>query len=153
MRRSTWPLCSQEVVCCKTEESRPRLHRRNDKVEKGARLRGKIVARWMQRKERKLLIEPIRKNNLQAPILNQRFDSKFQELCNTVTSEADCVKSGNIVQQEPRVRVDLDFLTALSERPLVATSGFRVAKINQAMIAFVELGGMNWAARFLQIRW
>src|SRR5580704_5595014 len=97
MRRSTWPLCAQEVVCCKTEESRPRLHRRNDKVEKRARLRGKIVARWMQRKERKLLIQPIRKDNLQASILNQRFDAKFQELRNTITREADCVKSRNIV--------------------------------------------------------
>jgi virulence-associated protein VagC len=51
----------------------------------------------MQRKERKLLIEPIRKDNLQASILNQRFDSKFQELRNTITREADCVKSRNIV--------------------------------------------------------
>jgi hypothetical protein len=51
----------------------------------------------MQRKERKLLIEPIRKDNLQTSILNQRFDSKFQELRNTITREAERVKSRNIV--------------------------------------------------------
>src|SRR5258708_31747856 len=86
-----------DIVYCKIEDSGSRLQRRNDKVEKRARLRGKIVARWMQRKERKLLIEPIRKDNLQTSILNQRFDSKFQELRNTITREADCVKSRNIV--------------------------------------------------------
>ena len=103
----------------------------------------------MQRIERKTLIKPIRKDNLQASAFNQSFDSKFQKLCNTVTSEADCVNGRNIAEQQLRVRVDLDFLAALPESPFVGAPGFRVAKINQAMIAFVELGGMNWAARFL----
>ena len=38
----------------------------------------------MQRIERKSFIEPIRKDDLQASTLKQRFDPKFQELCNTV---------------------------------------------------------------------
>src|SRR5580658_896309 len=128
-----------------------RLYRRDDKVEKRARLRGKIITRWMQRIERKSLIKPIRKDNLQASTLNQRFDSKLQELCNTVTGEADCVNGRNIAQQQLRVRADLDFVAALPEGPFVGTPGFRVSKINQAMIAFLKLGGMNWAARLLQI--
>ena len=44
--------------------------------------------------ERKLFIEPTRKDNLQASILNERFDSKLQELRNIITREADYVKSG-----------------------------------------------------------
>ncbi len=109
------------------------------------------MTRRMQRIERKSLIKPIREDNLQASTLNQRLDSKFQELCNTVTSEADCVKSCNIAKQELRVRVDFDFLTALLERPFVGAPGLRVPKINQAMIALPKLGGMNWTARLLQI--
>src|SRR5271156_7003757 len=105
----------------------------------------------MQRIERKSLIKPIREDNLQASTCNQRFDSKFQELCDTVTGEADCVNGRNIAEHQLRVRVDLDFLAALLEDPLVATPGFRVPKINQTMVAFVEFGGMNWAACFLQI--
>jgi hypothetical protein len=92
-----------------------RLHRRGDKVEKGARFRGRMMTRRMQRIQRKSLIKPIREDDLQTSILNQRLDSKFQELCNTVTSEADCVKGPNIAEQELRVRVDFDFLTALPE--------------------------------------
>src|ERR1700721_561585 len=128
-----------------------RLHCRYDKVEKSARFWGKIMTRRMQRIERKSLVKPIRKDDLQASTLDQRFDSKFQELCNTVTSEADCVKGRNIVKQELRVRVDPDFFSALPKCPLVATPGFRVPKINQVMIVFLKIGGMNWAARFLQI--
>ena len=86
---ANWPLCSQEVVCYKAEESRLRLHRRNDKVEKRARLRGKMITRWMERIERESLIKPIWKDNLQTSTFNQRFDSKLQELSNTVTGEAD----------------------------------------------------------------
>src|ERR1700735_2467867 len=110
-----------------------------------------MMTRRMQRIERKSLIKPIREDDLQTSILNQRFDSKFQKLCNTVTSEAHRMKSGNITQQELCVRVDLDFFTALPERPLVPTAGFRVPKINQAMITLLKLGGMNWTARFLEI--
>src|SRR5271155_6094109 len=128
-----------------------RLHRRGDKVEKGARFRGRMMTRRMQRIERKSLIKPIREDDLQTSILNQRLDSKFQELCNTVTSEADCVKGPNIAKQELRVRVDFDFLTALPECPLVATPGIRIPKINQSMIALLKLGGMSWTARLLQI--
>src|SRR6202789_304003 len=76
-----------------------RLYRCDDKVEKRARLRGKIITRRMQRIERKSLIEPVRKDDLQTSTLNQRFAPKFQKLCNTIPSEADCVKSCNIAQQ------------------------------------------------------
>src|ERR1700740_320218 len=107
----------------------------------------------MQRVERKSLIKPIGKDDLQASTLNQRFDSKFQKLCNTVTGEADCVNGPNIAQQQLRIRADLDFLTALPESPFVGTPGFRVPKINQAMIAFFKLRGMYWAARLLEIGW
>src|ERR1700727_2865292 len=74
-------------------------NRRNNKVEKRARLRGQIIPRWMQRIESKSLVKPLRKDDLQAPTLNKRFDSKFQELCNTVTGEADCVNGRNIAEQ------------------------------------------------------
>jgi hypothetical protein len=47
-----------------------------------------------------LLVEPIRKDDLQAPILDQRFDSKFQELSNPLTSETYSMKRGDIVQQD-----------------------------------------------------
>src|SRR5580658_6337273 len=94
-----------------------RLYRCDDKVQKRARLRGKIITRRMQRIERKSLIEPVRKDDLQTSTLNQRFATKFQELCNTITGEANCVKSCNIAKQELRVRVDFDFLTALPESP------------------------------------
>ena len=68
-------------------------------------------------------------DNLQASILNQRFDSKFQELRNTITREADCVEESQYrLAGAARSRLISDFLTALSERPLVAASGFRVAK-------------------------
>jgi hypothetical protein len=90
-------------------------------------------------------------DHLQAPTLNQRFAPKFQKLCNSITSEADCVKSCNIAKQELRVRVDFDFLTALPESPFVGAPGLRVPKLNQAMIALLKLRGMNWTARFLQI--
>jgi hypothetical protein len=62
----------------------------------------------MQRIERKSPTKPIRKDNLQASTLNQRFDSKFQELRDSVTSEADCVNGRNIAEHQLRVRVDLD---------------------------------------------
>src|ERR1700723_4697749 len=100
-----------------------RLYRCDDKVEKRARLRGEIITRWMQRIERKSLIKPIRKDNLQASTLDQRFDSKFQKLCNTVTSEADCVHGRDIAQQQLRVRADLDLLTTLPEGPFVGAPG------------------------------
>ena len=45
----------------------------------------------MQRIEWRSLTRPISKDNLQASTLNQRFDFNFQEVRNTVTSEADCV--------------------------------------------------------------
>ena len=105
----------------------------------------------MQRIKRKSLIKPIRKDNLQAPTLNQRFDSKFLELSNTITSEADCVKRRNIAEHQLCLGVDLDFLAPLPKRPLVATPGFRVPKIDQTMIAFLKLGGMTWASCLLQI--
>src|SRR5271168_5490549 len=95
-------LVAEEVVDCRTADSGRRLYRRDDKVEKRARLRGKIITRWMQRIERKSLIKPIRKDDLQASTLDQRFDSKFQELCNTVTGEADCLNGRNIAQQQLR---------------------------------------------------
>jgi hypothetical protein len=85
---------------CKTEDSGPLLYRRDDKVEKRACLRGKIITRWMQRTERKSLTKPIRKDNLQASTLNRRFDFNFQELRNTVTSEADCVNGRNIAEHQ-----------------------------------------------------
>jgi hypothetical protein len=87
-------LVAEEVVDCKTEDSGRRLYRRDDKVEIRARLRRKIIKRWMQRIERKSLTKPIRKEDLQASTLNQRFDSKFQELCAAVTSKADSRDSG-----------------------------------------------------------
>src|ERR1700723_4275723 len=130
-----------------------RLYRCDDKVEKRARLRGEIITRGMQRIERKSLVKPIRKDDLQASTLDQRFDSKFQELCNTVASEADCVNGRNIAEQQLRVRVDLDFLAALPESPFVGAPGFRVPKINQTMIVFLEFGGMIWASCFLQVGW
>src|SRR5271154_2350468 len=112
-------------------------HRRDDKVEKRTCLRGKIITRWMQRIERKSLIKPVRKYDLQASTLNQRFDSKFQELCDPITSEADCVNGRNIAEQQLRVRADLDFLTTLPESPLVGAPGFRVSKVDQPVIAFL----------------
>src|SRR5271163_2692461 len=132
-------------------DSGRRLYRRDDKIEKRARLRGKIITRWMQRIERKSLIKPIRKDDLQASTLDQRFDSKFQELCNTVTSEADCVNGRNIAEQQLRVRADLDFLMALPESPFVGAPGFRVSKVDQPVTAFLKLRGMNWAPCPLQI--
>lgn len=45
------------------------------------------MARRMQRVERELLMEPIGKDDLQVSTLNQRFDSKFQKLCNAETVE------------------------------------------------------------------
>jgi AcrR family transcriptional regulator len=87
---------------------------------------------------RKSLTKPVRKDNLQASTLNQRFDSKFQELRNTVTSEADCVNGRNMAEHQLRVRVDLDFLAALLESPFAGAPGFRVPKINQTMIAFLN---------------
>src|ERR1700722_20293253 len=130
-----------------------RLHCRYDKVEKSARFWGKIITRRMQRIERKSLIKPIRKDDLQASTLDQRFDSKLQKLCNTVTSEADCVNGGNVAQQQLRDRADIDLLTSLPEDPLVGAPSFRVPKINQAMIAFLKIRRMFWASRLLQIRW
>src|ERR1700678_2414248 len=79
---------------------RSATYRRDDKVEKRARLRGEVVTRWMQRIERKSLIKPARKDDLQSSTLNRRFDSRFQELCNTVTGEADCVNCRNIAEQQ-----------------------------------------------------
>jgi hypothetical protein len=45
----------------------------------------------------------------------------------------------------------IHFLTALPESPFVGAPGFRIAKINQTMIAFLKLGGMLWATRFFQV--
>lgn len=73
------------------------------------------MTRRMQRIERKSLFKPIREDNLQTSILDKRLYSKFQKLCNTITSEADCVKSCHIAKQKLCVRVDFDFLTALPE--------------------------------------
>ena len=123
---------------CKTEDSGPRLYHRDDKVEKRACLRGKIITRWMQRTERKSLTKPISKDNLQASTLNQRFDCNFQELRNTVTSEADCVNGRNLAEHQLCVRIDLDFFAALLESPFAGAPGFRVPKINQTMIAFLN---------------
>jgi hypothetical protein len=109
------------------------------------------MTRGMQRIEKKLFINPIRKDDLQASTRDRRFDPKLQELCNTVASEADRVNGRNIAEQQLRVRIDLYFLTALTESPFVGTPGFRVSKINQTMIALPELGGVNWAARLVQI--
>jgi hypothetical protein len=92
----------------------------------------------MQRIERKSLTKPISKDNLQASTLNQRFDFNFQELRNTVTSEADCVNGRNIAEHQLCVRVDLDFFAALLESPFAGAPGFRVPKINQTMIAFLN---------------
>jgi hypothetical protein len=105
----------------------------------------------MQRIERKSLIKPIRKDDFQASALNQRFDSKFQALRNAVACEADRMNGCNIAEQQPRVRAYLGFLTALPKSQLVGVSGFRVPKINQAMIAFIEVEGMSWTAGLLQI--
>ena len=64
-------------------------------------------------------------------MLNQRFDSKFQELSNPVISQTDCMKSGDIVQQELRVRlISISLLPCRNAHPL-ATPGFRVPKINR----------------------
>ena len=92
----------------------------------------------MQRTERKSLTKPIRKDNLQASTLNRRFDFNFQELRNTVTSEADCVNGRNIAEHQLCVRVDLDSFAALLESPFTGAPGFRVPKINQTMIAFLN---------------
>ena len=88
--------------------------------------------------ERKSLTRPISKDNLQASTLNQRFDFNFQELRNTVTSEADCVNGRNLAEHQLCVRVDLDFFAALLESPFAGATGFRVPKINQTMIAFLN---------------
>jgi AcrR family transcriptional regulator len=92
----------------------------------------------MQRIERKSLTRPISKDNLQASTLNQRFDCNFQELRNTVTSEADCVNGRNLAEHQLCVRIDLDFFAALLESPFAGAPGFRVPKINQTMIAFLN---------------
>ena len=44
----------------------------------------------------------------------------------------------NIAEHQLRVRVDLDFLAALRESPFAGAPGFRVPKINQTMIAFLN---------------
>ena len=78
--------------------------------------------------ERKSLTRPISKDNLQASTLNQRFDFNFQELRNTVTSEADCVNGRNLAEHQLCVRVDLDFFAAPLESPFAGAPGFRVPK-------------------------
>ena len=74
----------------------------DDKVQKCARLRGKVMTRRVQRIERKSLVKPIRKDDRQPAALDQRFDSKFEQLCYPVTGEADCVEGCNITQQQLR---------------------------------------------------
>ena|ERR1700728_316717 len=143
----------REIVHRKTGGSGRRLERCDDKVQKCTRLRGKMMTRWVQRIERKSFVKPIRKNDLQPSTLDQRFDSKFEQLCYPVTGEADCVQGCNIAQQQLRFRADLDFFTALTERPFVGTPGLRVPEINQTMIAFLEPGGMVWASSSFQIGW
>src|SRR5271170_3406663 len=58
---SLWQLRDVDSV-----DSGREVYRCDHKVEKRARLRRKMVTRWMQRIERKSLIKPIRKDNLQA---------------------------------------------------------------------------------------
>jgi hypothetical protein len=49
------------------------------------------------------------------------------------------VNGSDIAEQQLRIRTDLDFSATLPESPFVGTAGFRVPKINQAMIAFLKL--------------